>query len=147
MSRAVVAIFALMVLALVGTYAVDASLENAGENVTNQGESFTPDAGNVTNLTDSHIDGAYYDHEVTVTDENGNPSQNGTDYIWFVRNGTIKTITGGNLDGDTTATIDYGYRLPTDQQRQFATLLALLPQVIAVIIPVFVFVLALVFLT
>lgn len=147
MSRAVVAIFALIVLALVGSYAVDATLETTGENVTVEGEEWTPDAGNVTNLTESHVDGAYYDHEVTVRDEGSVTVTEGEDYLWFVGNGTIYTVEGGDLDGDTSATIDYGYRLPTDQQRQFATLLAWFPRIIAVIIPVFVFVLALIFLT
>jgi len=142
MSRAVVVVLVLIVIALGGVYMYEASLEDAGENVTITGESWTPNAGSVTELEHSNQTGAFYDEEVTVYDSNGNEMEAGTDYRWFVGNGTVKALQGGGLDGETTATIDYGYSQTTEQHRDFANLVAYIPMLIGIMAPAFVAIIA-----
>lgn len=147
MTRAVVAVLVLILLAATGVAGLEAALETAGDNVVVENETWEPDAGNVTQLSDSNRTGAYYDENVTVYDENGNLSEPGSDYEWFPGNGTVKALQGGNLDGDTSATITYGYQQTTQEQRNLAGMLGLLPQVIGILAPVFLFVLFLLFLS
>lgn len=141
MPRAVAAIFALVILASMGVYGFEAALESAGEDVTVVNETWTPDAGNVTTLNDSDITGAYYDHNVTVYDENDTLMDQGSDYKWLVSNGSVKAVSGGDLDGDDNATITYGYQETTQQQRDLTAMLGRIPQAIGLVIPVFALVL------
>lgn len=147
MSKAVIAVFGLIILAVMGVYVTEAALEDAGEDVVVTNETWTPDAGNVTTLDDSNRDGAFYSHTVTVYDENGTEMENGTDYQWFVDNGTVKALTGGGLDGDSSATITYEYQQTTAEQRQFAAALANLPQALGIIAPLGLAILFLAFLS
>lgn len=129
MKAAVVAL-ALIVLAIAGVQLFQAGLATAGQKEVISDESFTPTAGSVEQLDRSNLNNAYYNDTVNVEDENGSRSFNGTDYIWFQENGTIKPLAGGNLDGDASATIDYSYRRTTAEQRGFAQMLATIPDVL-----------------
>lgn len=135
MSRAIVAALALVVLAIGGAYMVEASLESAGDDTTITDESFTPSAGVVISLDESQRDGAYYSHNVTVYDENSTEMDPGTDYTWFVGNGTIKPLVGGDLANDASATITYGYQQTTERERSAAVLLSYIPQLLGLAIP------------
>lgn len=117
---------ALLALALVlvasgGVAGMDAALDDAGPRTDISGETFTPTAGSVQQLDESNRDGATYNETVAVADENGSPSVEGTDYEWFDQNGTIKPLAGGNLAGDSSATVSYAFREPTATQEAFAT--------------------------
>lgn len=147
MARAVAAIFIIIIIAVAGVAGLEAALESGGDDVTVENETWTPDPGNVTQLDDSNIEGAYYDEDVEVRDENGNLSEEGTDYEWFAGNGTVKALSGGNLDGDAEATITYGYSETTAEQRQLAGMLGLIPQALGILFPVFVVILFLIFIT
>lgn len=135
--RIVIVAFALAVLAIMGLTAVQASLEDAGTDVTVTNETWTPDAGNITTLNDSQINGAYYDDTVTVYDENDTEMTAGTDYEWFPTNGTVKALAGGGLDGDASATITYRYQETTLEQRNIAELLTHVPRTMGMALPVF----------
>lgn len=135
MSRAIVAVFGLAILAISGGYALEAALEGAGENHLVVNETFTPAAGSVTQLDESERAGVYYDHNVTVYDETGSEMTAGTDYRWFPGNGTIKTLTGGGLDGDASANATYGFQVPSDEERAGAALLANIPSFLGLVLP------------
>lgn len=128
-------LLALAVIGIVGVQTFQTGLADAGDDVEIDGETFEPDAGNVTQLEQSDRSGVYYDATVTVTDENGNQSIAGTDYRWNQTNGTITTLAGGNLEGDSQATIDYGYEAPNDTQQGMAALLSQIPTTIGFLLP------------
>lgn len=109
MAGRLIALIALAVIIVGGAAAVDSAFVASGEQTTITNESWTPDAGNVTTLNNSHLSGVVYDRNVTVYDENGTEMTASTDYRWFQANGTVKALTGGGLDGDSTANITYGY--------------------------------------
>lgn len=146
MSRAIAAIFALLILAVGGGYALEASLENAGDDTLIVNESWTPNAGSITVLNESERGGAYYSNQTTVYDENGTLMDRGDDYLWFQNNGTVQAVVGGNLDGDSSALITYEYQQTTAEQRGFAGMLSNIPGVLGWIFPVFIFLIALRFL-
>lgn len=143
MVRAIVGILVLFVIASVGVVGLESALETAGDDVTIVNETWVPDPGSVTTLNDSNIDGAFYDNETTVFNATGEEVDRGSDYEWFVRNGTVKAVVGGALDGESEATITYGYQETTAEQRRLAGLFGRLPQAIGLIAPVFVLVLLL----
>lgn len=126
--RLVFALFAIAILAMMGLAGYQAALENAGEDRTVTNETWTPDAGNITELDDSKINGAYYDDEVDVYNDTGVPVDEGSDYEWFPTNGTVKAVTGGALDGEASATITYSYQETTGEERNVTALLAHQPQ-------------------
>jgi hypothetical protein len=132
--RIVIAVALLLILAGGATVAYQSALEEGGEQTALDNESWSPDAGNVTTLSDSGLD-VFYDETVDVRDSNGNTMEAGVDYEWFATNGTVKALSGGDLDGESTAYIDYGYSNPTEQQRERAALLSNLPTVIGIAIP------------
>lgn len=132
--RGVIALIVLVIIGGVAVYGTQATLEDAGDDLIVQNETFTPDAGNVTTLEYSSQNGAYYDDDVTVYDENDSVMSNGTDYEWYASNGTIRTLTGGGLANDSTAKITYEYQQTTQQQRNFTGLLSLIPQGIAALV-------------
>lgn len=134
--RILIAIIGIAMLAMVGLTATHAALENAGDDITVTNETWTPDAGNITQLNDSDRTGAFYASNVTVRDENDTLQDPGTDYDWLEENGTIRAVTGGGLDGDANATVTYEYQLTTDEQRRMAVLLSRLPTLVGYVLPV-----------
>lgn len=149
MARAVAAIFALAVLAMLAVGGFQVALENAGEDHTVTNETWTPSPGSVTQLDNSERTGAYYDNETTVYNTTGSTAEEmdeGTDYVWFEGNGTVKAVSGGGLDGATEATISYSFQQTTEEQRQWARALSNIPSAIGLAFPVMLFILFLVIL-
>lgn len=109
---------AVAVLVLAGIAAVDAGVSQVGQKQSFS-ESFTPSAGDVTQLNQSDLDPVrYFDvSNVTVTNASDVIMAPGVDFEWLQSNGTVQTITGGRLDGDPSATITYGYRTTSDTVR------------------------------
>lgn len=132
MARIIVGAIALAIMGMMGAVAMQASFNTAGDDVLNEKETFTPDAGNITTLDDSNLNRAYYNSSdaVTVTDENGTEMSDPADYEWFSRNGTLKTNTTGDLAGDADANITYGYILLSEEQKQMEQLVFWIPKVI-----------------
>lgn len=136
MARAVLGIIGIAIIAMVATAGLQAGLENAGEDRVVTNETWTPDAGNVTTLDESNRNGAYYAHNVTVYNSTDVKMDRGSDYEWFVGNGTVKALTGGDLDGEQNATITYSYQQTTAEQRQLAALLGQLPRLMGLALPI-----------
>jgi hypothetical protein len=133
----IIAIFGLVVLG--GT---QAALTSAAESFTNTNETWTPNAGSVTALDDSKLDGADYEETVTVYNSSDVLMSNQTDYTWFAGNGTIKALSGGDLDGEASATVSYNYTRPPADARRAGTIAAQLPRLmgaLALLIPVVLF--------
>lgn len=135
MARAVVAILGIVLVGAVAVWGLQAAAASAGEQRTITGESWTPEAGSVTQLDHSGLPNAYYADSVTVEDSNGNLMDAGVDYEWFEDNGTIKALSGGGLDGETSATIDYEYRQTTENQRALIGIVAMLPRILGIVAP------------
>jgi len=125
----------LAILAAVAVFGLQTALAGAGQQETIDSETFTPNAGTVQTLDRSKLDDTFYNDTVAVADENGERSFEGEDYKWFDRNGTIKPLVGGNLDGDASATITYSYRRTTETQRELTALLSNIPRGMALILP------------
>jgi hypothetical protein len=123
MSKGIVVLVAVALLLLGGITATSAAFAESGEQTEISGENFTPQAGTVTTLSDSNVPTAIYDDDVKVLDENESRVIAGEDFVWYDSNGTIKTVAGGRLDGDTSASITYGYSEPSDSSRNIAALL------------------------
>lgn len=136
MPRVVVAVAILAVLAIGATLVFQGALESGAERTDNVNETWTPSAGSVTTLDDSNLSRAYYDRNVTVYDELGDEVERGTDYEWFQTNGTVKAVSGGELDGDSSANITYGYDRASEDQQNMVALLSELPTVLALALPV-----------
>lgn len=125
----------LAILAAMAVFGLQTALAGAGNKEVVDSESFNPSAGTVQTLDRSKLSNTFYNDTVDVADENGERSFEGEDYEWFERNGTIKPLVGGNLDGDSTATITYDYRRTTETQRELAALLSHIPRSIGFILP------------
>lgn len=137
MARAVIAVVLLLGAAVFGIMAFDAAMANAGEDYLVTNETWTPSAGSVTQLENSELAGGYYDNSTNVYDQSGAEVDRGTDYEWFQNNGTVKALVGGALDGDSSANITYAYQQTSAEQRALAGLVARLPQLLAVLVPLF----------
>jgi len=142
MTRAIAAIFVLLLVAVGGVYGLQTALEDAGENELVVNESWTPNAGSITVLDESERTGAYYANDTVVYGENDTEMDRGDDYEWFDTNGTVKAVVGGDLDGDSTALITYAYQQTTGEQRQLTAMLSNIPTSVGLIFPAFVFVVA-----
>lgn len=128
MVRAFLALVAIGVLAMGGLVGLQVALEDAGEDHEITNETWTPTAGSVTTLDESNRNGAYYDENVTVHDENDTEMNSGDDYLWNSGNGTVKALSGGDLDGDDNATISYGFAQTTQEQRRLTGMAAQIPR-------------------
>jgi len=135
MTRAVVAIMAIVFVGVIGVAGLEAAANNAGDTNSIDAESFTPDAGNVTELDHSNLNHTHYADSVKVYDDNGNLMDRNADYRWIDDNGTIYTVEGGDLDGAPSATIDYQYSVTTSDQRALIGIVAQLPNVLGVLVP------------
>lgn len=122
--RALFVLLAVALLVLVGASAADSALVQAGDEQTVTNETWSPNAGSVTTLDESNRNDAYYDDTVDVWDENGTAMDSEQDYVWYRTNGTIKTVEGGRLAGDSDANITYGYAVTSEVQRDFASVFA-----------------------
>lgn len=129
----------IVLLAAGAVYAFSVTLEASGTDHTIENETWTPDAGSETDLDNSYRTGAYYDEEVTVRDENGTLASDGDDYTWDDVNGTVTALQGGILENDSSATITYAFSQTSQEQRDFAAVLSMIPEAagaMALLIPV-----------
>lgn len=120
------AVIAALVIAigLLGTVGVaQYALANGGSEQALT-ETFDPGTNEThVELNESNRDGVYYSSSVDVTDENGSLMRPGTDYEWHQSNGTLTVLDGGGLDGDTEGTVEYSLRVPSEQQRNYASMI------------------------
>lgn len=121
----------MLVLLFIGLWAVQAafidSVGGSGDLDTIDNETFqNPTAGELIELSESNRAEVVYDENVTVYDENDTVMTNGSDYTWFVKNGTLLVESGGDLAGDNNGSITYQFREPTDTQAYLKEL-ALIP--------------------
>lgn len=123
-ARLLLTAVAIAFLLVGGIAAVDAGVQETGERVTVEGESFTPSAGATTVLNQSQLDGVrYYRVEnVTVLDENSTVMVPGEDFDWQQNDGTLTTLSGGRLAGDASATVTYGFTLTSATEKSIAEL-------------------------
>lgn len=125
MTQAAYAALTLVIVSsiLLGATAIaDEGLAHTGERTDIVDESFTPqgNTGQFITLDNSNSDDLTYSDDVEVKNKDGNHSIEGADYEWNSDNGTIKPLAGGNLEGDTTATINYTIWNPTQQDDDVA---------------------------
>lgn len=128
----------LLIIAIVGVAALQAGLASGGDDIQNVNESFTPSVG-INKLDDSELDNAFYDNDTNVYRTDTTPDQEmeeGTDYLWHENNGTIEVLSGGDLDGASSAAITYSYQLTTNEEQRIAGMLAEIPRVAGVVLPV-----------
>jgi hypothetical protein len=120
---AIIAVLVVGIGLLAGVGVVHQSLSNTGAEQAYT-ESFDPGTNQThVTLNESNRDSVYYTSSVTVTDENNSVMRPGIDYDWHESNGTLTVLDDGELDGDANATVDYSLRIPTEQQRNYATML------------------------
>jgi hypothetical protein len=121
MAQRVLAFIMVAVLLSAGLFAADAAFTEAGEDKSNINETFqNPTAGDVLQLDDSEVTGAFYDNETIVYNDSTVEMSAGTDYEWIQDNGTLRPLAGGELAGDTNGTISYSYDETTAEQRGLA---------------------------
>lgn len=135
MSRAVVAILGIVLVGGVAVFGLQAAAADAGDKTTIEEETFTPTTGEITVLEHSNLNDTYYDETVTVLDGNNDRVDAGTDYVWYERNGTIKPLPGGELDGASGASITYEYQTTSSDQRAIIGITSMLPRVMGVLTP------------
>ena len=122
MTERIVVLVSLAIILIAGVTGINAAVKASGPATTVSDENFTPNAGNVTELSQSNVKTAIYDRQVVVLDENGTRMLEDNDFYWHEDNGTLETIEGGDLDGDTSASISYGYNEPGGEVRGFASI-------------------------
>lgn len=132
MSR-ILAVVGLAIMLAAGVGAVSSADQSAQQAITIENETWSPDPGSVTTLDESNREYAEYDATVTVRDENGTNSAADADYRWYQSNGTVMALSGGNLDGDASAVITYGYDQSSAEQDMIATTTAQLAGVSGII--------------
>lgn len=143
--RIVIMFLVLAICATAAAPALSATLNEAGDDETITNESFTPKAGSVTTLERSSLSNTKYVDDVAVFDDGNDRVFEPDDYQWFERNGTIKTVTGGQLDGATSATVTYSYQQTTERQRGFASMFSQIPRVMGLALPALALLTALIF--
>lgn len=145
MARAIVALFGLVIILGAGTLAMHAGFVNAGEDQTVVNESFTPGSGGVVTLDESNNRNAFYapDNETTVYNGSDVEMEEGTDYEWIQKNGTVDVLSGGDLAGSGSSNITYSFQETNEEQRQWADVFGSINRGLGLIIPVLGFVLLL----
>lgn len=110
----------LVVLALVssiGLVAVDQALTESASEFAVQDEQFAPQSGTYVDVNVS-APGLRYSAESDVVVKNSNGTVvPPTAYDWNASDGSIYTVPGGALDGESNATITYDVYEPTPVQR------------------------------
>lgn len=121
-----------------GVTALEQSFSEAGNQQTVTNETFTPDGGNITTLSESNRDDVIYNRSVTIYDDSGTDTTVASepeDYRWFESNGTLKTNETGSLAGDSSANITYGYFDSTEQKIGAQQLTSFLPRLFGLMLP------------
>jgi hypothetical protein len=141
MARVVLVVVVFAILAASSAVIFQVSMEEGADRVEIEGESWSPNAGSVTTLDHSNRDDAFYENETIVRDSNGNEVDRGTDYEWYDINGTVKAVSGGALDGESSATIDYQFANTTAEQRAYNNMLSNVPTLLGLALPFLVLIL------
>jgi len=130
-------------LAIVGSLAgAQLAYETGGEQFSETEDFDTNGVGSDVILNQSNREGLYYSADVNVQNGSGVAMVPESDYTWDDDNGTL-TVESQDLANETSATIGYGYQIPTETQGQVASLLSNVLGDVAIFVPL-IFVLALV---
>lgn len=135
--RLILAVIGIGLLAMVAVMGFDAALADNSDRYVVENETFTPDAGNVTVLENSNLDGATYNDTVRVWNASDVEMTDGQDYEWHHSNGTLRTLEGGDLANDSDARITYDYERPPEEQLMMSDILSQIPSVTGLVLPVF----------
>lgn len=123
--RAFIALVLVAVILLGGVAAYQQQIVSSAEATAVGNEGFqSPTAGEVIQLDQSNLTGAYYSDNETVRNDSDVEMEEGVDYEWL-NNGTIRPLSGGDLAGDANGTIDYHYRQTSPEQRARAEFVSL----------------------
>jgi len=125
MTKAVVAIFGIVLFAVIGIFMFQGALSVAGDTTTIENETFTPTFGQWNTLDDSNVGGAYYHNKTTVLNDSNVALEAGPgeDYRWAESNGSIKPLSGGDWNSSD-ANITYKYDLATNEMQSLTAILA-----------------------
>lgn len=120
MANRIVVLAGFAILIFVGLGAVNAqwqdSVTDSQDAIEVENESWTVDAGSITQLDNSDRDVVYND-SVTVRDENDTVVAADGNYSWLAGNGTVKALSGSSeLSDGESATITYRYTEPSNAQ-------------------------------
>lgn len=109
-----------------GVAAVDQGIAETGQQASFSEKFNPPSSQAVTVLDQSQLDSVRYFsvQNVTVTGNTGTLMIPGEDFEWNRNNGTITTLSGGRLAGQSSANISYGYRITADNQKAVGQLAA-----------------------
>lgn len=132
MARIIVAALVLVIVAAMGTVAIQSSLSDSGDHTQNINETFVPGNSGIVTLADSEQPHTFYNSSaaVNVYDENDTLMSEPTDYEWIKGNGTININATGDLSGDSQANATYGYLTVSEEADQMQTMLAQIPAII-----------------
>lgn len=147
MVRAVVAVFAIAILAFMGFTMFDASFADAGTQERVINESFNASQSGYIVLNQSNLNDVTYDHHPTVYNESDTIMDEGEDYLWNSSDATINATQSGRLSGDNNSSITYSWRRVTEEQERLTNLLSIIPSNIGLILVALFAVLFLMFLT
>lgn len=104
-------------------YVLDASIDDSKHLNSVDSETWTPQTGTPTVLDNSELARADYNDTVTVRNSSGATMTEGSDYTWHETNGTVEALSGGDLDGESSAEIDYGWTGQTKRQERMTDIL------------------------
>lgn len=101
------------------SFAFEDSVGGSGEHQGVENESFTVDQGERVTLSESELDEVVYDRQsnITVYNDTDTLVQPDGNWTWTRDNGTLVVdSSSGALANNTSATVTYGYREPTETQ-------------------------------
>jgi len=136
--RLAIGLIAVVLLAAAMPVALSATLDESAEPETAVNETFTPSTGQPVVLDESERDDVLYNRTVTVYDSTDTLITQPNNYTWIQSNGTIDIQRNGQLDGEPSANITYGYAVATEDQVALQGLFSEIPQTLGLIIPVFI---------
>lgn len=112
---AVIALVVVAIMIVGGAAMAQVAFEDTGD-LQSFSEGFNASStGDLVVLNQSNREGVYYQDTVNVTNESGSLMIDGQDYEWYEDNGTLEVLSTDLTN--TNATIQYGYRVPSEQQR------------------------------
>jgi len=136
--RLAIGLIAVVLLAAAMPVALSATLDESAEPETVVNETFTPSTGQPVVLDESERDDVLYNRTVAVYNSSDVLITQPNNYTWISSNGTIDIQRNGQLDGEPSANITYGYADATEDQVALQGLFSEIPQTLGLIIPVFI---------
>jgi hypothetical protein len=135
--RLVFGLFIVVIMLAAMTIGITSTLEHSAQGETVVNETFTPPSGKaLVTYNESNRDDALYNRSVTVYNESDAVMTEPEDYEWLHTNGTLITNATGDLEGDASANITYGYLDSTETQIALSTLVGYLPSLFGLALPV-----------